>query len=273
MGESTSSARLPSNRWHNKQIKRTAESAVGEEEIRHRYLLSHHCEQHLGRVFLGHSRVRRAVAGMAGVGDGAGGAHTETQRHGEKSWRLRVRRLAEDPELVIVVRPGLVLHFRHLVWALLAHAAPEDLTGSNAGSWCELLERVSRILRLSVAHTVPPLLATLCDHPELFSREQRTAAGLSARRLLEFAWSQVPRDSWLAVRALQCVCRTFESEPSASASLIRRCLKSEHLAQFGFEEMPWLAGEVKRLIQFDPALVAEATWGQTRSSTGLLRYC
>jgi len=237
-----------------------------------------------------------------------------------------IRRLAEDPELVIVIRPSLVLHFRHLwdvtrdrlafwdvvfrvianpeipevgkligpaviaelarstqdlepicaaleqedeekhgppdgalrhlVGALLAGTGGETLEGPNAGPWCELLERVSRRLRPSVAYTVRALLATVCDHPESFTPEQRTAAGHTARRLLEFAWSQVPRDSWLVVHALQCVCRTFESDLTASALLIRRCLQPAHLMQFGFEEIPWLAREVKRLIQFDPKLVA-----------------
>jgi hypothetical protein len=237
-----------------------------------------------------------------------------------------IRRLAEDPEFVILIRPSLVLHFRrlwdssadrhpfwdltfraiadpkipevgkligpavaaelamsvqdleplcgaleehdeqkrgpaeealrHLVGALLAGTAAEILAGPNAGQWCELLERVSRNLRSSVAYTVRALLATVCDHPESFTPEQRTAAGHTARRLLEFAWSQVPRDSWLVVHALQCVCRTFESDLTASALLIRRCLQPAHLMQFGFEEIPWLAREVKRLIQFDPKLVA-----------------
>jgi len=241
--------------------------------------------------------------------------------------RKVIQRLAEDPELVIVVRPSLVLHFRHLwdfsadrqafwdlvfrvianpeipevgkligptvaaelatsmqdleplcaaleeddeekhgpvddalrhmVGALIAGAGRETLAGPGAGPWCELLERVSRSLRLPVAYMLRSLLTTLCDYPDSLTPEQRGAAGMSARRLLEFAWSQVSRDSWLVIHALQCVCRTFESNPAASASLIRRCLEPVHLDQFGFEEMPWLAGEVKRLIRFDPTLVAD----------------
>lgn len=234
-----------------------------------------------------------------------------------------IRRLANDPDLVIVIRPSLVLHFRHLwdrqefwelvfrfisargipevgkligpavaaecsrtvaeleplltaleanapdmqdaaeqalrhlVGALLAGTAAETLAGPNAGPWCELLERVSRSLRLSIADTVRSLLTTLCDRPEIFTPEQQTAAGLSARRLLEFAWSQVPRDSWLVVHALRCVCRTFESDAEASASLIRRSLSPSHLVRFGFEEMPWLAREVRRLMRFDQGLVRD----------------
>jgi len=234
-----------------------------------------------------------------------------------------IRRLADDPELVIFILPSLVLHFRHLwdvstdrqeFWDLVfgvisssnvpevgrligpavaaelsqtvaeleplltaleanvpdmqdaAEQALRHLVGALltrigdetlAGPWCELLERVSRSLRLSVASTVGCLLTTLCDRPKVFTPEQLTTAGLSARRLLEFAWSQMPRESPLVVPALQCVCRTFESDPAASASLIRHCLEPARLAQFGFEEMPCLAREVERLIRFDPTLVAD----------------
>lgn len=147
---------------------------------------------------------------------------------------------------------------RYLVGALLA-GAPKDtrLLGPDAGPWSELLERVSRNLRPSVAYAVRSLLSAMCERPEEFTPEQRAAAGQTSRRLLEFAWSHTPRDSWLVIHALQCVCRTFESDPAASAALIRRCLEFTHLSQHGFEEMPWLAREVKRLIPLDPALVEE----------------
>lgn len=147
---------------------------------------------------------------------------------------------------------------RHLVGSLLAAPPGErPLAGPNAGPWCDLLERVSRNLRTPVAYTVRSLLSTLCEHPESFTPEQRTAAGKTARRLLEFAWSRVPRDQWLVIHALQAVCRTFESEPGASAAVLCRSLESEHLAEHGFEEMPWVAREVKRLIPLDSLLAEE----------------
>ncbi|WP_185747572.1 AAA family ATPase [Thermus tengchongensis] len=237
-----------------------------------------------------------------------------------------VRRLVDDPDLVVFIRPSIMLHFsylwnsdrkqfwdlvfcvirtpkipeigkligpsaaaeltrtlsdleplcatlessdaqkqgaaeqalRHLVGALLAGVpGAARLLGPGAGPWSELLERVSRNLRPSLAYAVLPLLMNLCDHPEEFTPAQRTAVGQTARRLLAFAWSQVPRDSWLVIPALQAVCRTYESDPVASAALIRRCLEPSHLTQFGFEEMPWLAREVERLIFLDPGLVQE----------------
>ena len=239
-----------------------------------------------------------------------------------------VHRLSRDPELVIVIRPSLLLHFRylctidnghkqywglvlriiqadgipeigkligpcvaselsralsdlepllaslegpdaaiqnaaekalgHIIGALLARGSDEmKLLGPGAGPWCELLERVSRSLKKPMAYMARSLLKAICSRPEDFTPEQRAATGQTARRLLEFAWAHSPMDSWLVIHALQCVCRTFESDPAASAVLIRRCMDQSHLSQFGFEEIPWLAQEVKRLIPIDPELVEE----------------
>jgi hypothetical protein len=147
---------------------------------------------------------------------------------------------------------------RHLFGALLASPPNEfPLLGPSAGPWCQLLERVSRVFRLSLAYTVRPLLSAICERPSDFTCEQRIAAGNTARRLHEFARSQMPRDNWLVIHALEGVCRTFESDPMASAALIRSCLESQHLAKYGFEELPWLAREVKRLISLDSGLTEE----------------
>lgn len=239
-----------------------------------------------------------------------------------------VSRLSDDPELVLVVRPSLVLHFRHLwmvddghehFWDLVLRIVRESgipeigkligpsvgtelttelsdleplcsavessnhatrtaaeqvlrhlvgsllvaspgerpLVGPDAGPWCDLLERVSRNLRPQMAYTIGSLLSAFCEHPETCTSEQRVAGGKAARRLLEFAWACTPRNQWLVIRGLQTVCRTFESEPAASATLLRRSFEPEHLAEYGFEEMPWLAREVKRLIPLDQVLVEE----------------
>jgi DNA replication protein DnaC len=166
-----------------------------------------------------------------------------------------VTRLTDDPELVIVIRPSLLLHFRHLwtvdpsrtlFWQLVSQiirsdkipeigkligpavgaemagvlpdleplctalentdttsrsvaeqalghlvgallAGPADkriFIGSDAGPWCELLERVSRQLRANVAYTVRSLLSVICNHPKVFTTEQQLNAGKTARRLL-----------------------------------------------------------------------------------------
>jgi hypothetical protein len=239
-----------------------------------------------------------------------------------------VTRLTDDPEQVIVVRPSLLLHFRHL-WNVDPHREPfwflvfqiiqadripeigkligpavaaelaseladldplyihigslnrttraiaeqalrhlvgsllvatpgeRSLVGPGAGPWCDLLEYISQNLREPVAYTVRPLLVTVCEHPDAFTPQQRTAAGRTARRLLEYAWTMAIRDSWLVGYALQSVCRTFEGDSTASAALLRRSLEPAHLAEHGYEEMPRLAREVRRLISVDTDLVGD----------------
>jgi len=236
-----------------------------------------------------------------------------------------IRRLVNDPDLVLVVRPSLLFHFRHLwsgheqFWALVFRVTQTDeipdigkligpavsaelaktlsdleplcvafedsrpdiqnaaaqvlrhlvgallvrppsevqLLGLGAGPWCDLIERLSRNLRPPVAYAIRPLIVTLCEHPEAFTTDQRLAAGKAARRLLEFAWSHTSRDQYLVVHALQCVCRTYESDPEASAVLIKQSLDPLHLSQYGFEEMPWLAREVEYLIPHNAGLVEQ----------------
>jgi hypothetical protein len=161
----------------------------------------------------------------------------------------------EDPNLEVC--PAAEKSLGHLLGALLT-AEPGELRiiGFDAGPWCQLLDRVSqRALRLRIVYMIRPLLSTICEHPKEFTTAQRMAAGQTARRLLEFAWTQPTRDKWLTIEALRCVCKTFESDTVASAEIIRRSLT--HLDQYGFEEMPWLAREVRRLIDIDPVLSEE----------------
>ena len=143
----------------------------------------------------------------------------------------------------------------HIVGALIAGITDQvSLVGLGAGPWCKLLERVSRNLRPFVAYSVRSLLSTISENPEHLTPDQLVDAGHTARRLLEFAWSQVRRDGLLVTLALQSVCRTFESNPADSTSLIKRCLEPGHLSQYGFEEMFWLAREIKQLIRLEPSL-------------------
>jgi hypothetical protein len=148
---------------------------------------------------------------------------------------------------------------RHVVGAIVA-APPNPkrpLVGVGAGPWCELLEGMSRSTRVPIAYTVRLLLTTMCDRPDEFTPSQRDLAGRTARRLLEFAWQKQPRDGWLVIHALQAVCRTFDSDVPASANLLRRCIQPVQLTNYGYEELPWLVGEVERLIPSDARLVED----------------
>ena len=147
---------------------------------------------------------------------------------------------------------------RHLFGALLV-STPEEIPiiGPEAGPWCQVWERVSRNLRAALAYSIVPIFAEIRERSDQLTTDQFQDVGKTARRLLEFAWSNSPRNSRLVVNALEAVCRTFESDTVASASMVRRCLEYEHMVKYGFEEMPWLAHEVKSLISSDPSLVEE----------------
>ena len=148
-------------------------------------------------------------------------------------------------------------------------ASKRPLVGSTAPPWCEILEICSRTLIASVAYEIRPLLLEICAHPDKLTPEQLILAGITARRVLEFVWSEGPRDKWFVIHALEAVCRTFESDPAASAALLRRTLEKKHLDQYGFEEIPWLAREAKRLLPLDPSLVEDIYRASfTREETG-----
>lgn len=112
-------------------------------------------------------------------------------------------------------------------------------------------------MRPTIAYLLGSVFPSFYEQPDTFTEQQRELAGTTARRLLTFAWQHQPRDEWLIIRALRGVCRTFESNSTGSAALLRHCLQPGHVAQYGYEELPWLAREVKRLVRFDPILVED----------------
>lgn len=148
--------------------------------------------------------------------------------------------------------------FHHLVGALLTRVADEDrLIGDNGGPWCEFLDEVTKEVRPGIVFDAQSIVSMICDSIDTLTKEQLNTIGGASRRLLRYGWSREPRESWLIIRALTCVCKTFESDPVDSAALVKKCLEVEHLARFGFEELPWLAREVKRLVAIAPELVEE----------------
>ena len=104
------------------------------------------------------------------------------------------------------------------------------------------------------AGAVLSLLLVLCERTERMSSDQLEASGSAARAVLAFAW-QNPRNRRLVVGALRCVCRTFESDAGASRLLLKQALEKNHIDNYGFEEIPWLAREARRLILIDPDFV------------------
>ncbi len=87
--------------------------------------------------------------------------------------------------------------------------------------------------------------------------EQERALGAVARRVLDAAWTSKRRNSQLAIAGIRSVCKTFVSDPKASATLLRRAFEPGHLKQFGHEELRWIAQAMPELAALDPAFVAD----------------
>jgi hypothetical protein len=156
------------------------------------------------------------------------------------------------------VRGGAELVLQHLAGALLA-ALPDDslLVGPNAGPWCEMLEILSLSFQPSIAYSARSLITAVCEAVDKLSQKQVGLIGKASRRLLEFAWRQMPRDQWLVVHALLAVCRTFQTDVEASSNLIRRSLEPRHLNEFAPEEAPWISREIQPMFVLDPVLAKD----------------
>src|SRR5262245_16468649 len=76
-------------------------------------------------------------------------------------------------------------------------AQKKRLVGEAAQPWAELLDRLSRRMRLELVPVVVPLLAELCKNLDQMTDSQEKTVGASARRMLGFGWDQTERATGL----------------------------------------------------------------------------
>ena len=147
----------------------------------------------------------------------------------------------------------------YMVAGLLAteRASRPPLIGSGAPSWCDLLAQCSRKLDSRLASVLCTLLTAVCEEPQLLTDNQRALAGTCARRLLIFARAAEAMDGPLSFYALQAVCRTFASDSTASAALVRDALAPAGMPRFSGRAMCCLAQEVRHIIANDASLADE----------------
>lgn len=137
------------------------------------------------------------------------------------------------------------------------YSNPIPLVGEDAGPWCGFTERISRHLSVRSAFALGSLLRKSLEDPGKLTAEQLAAEGLAARRLLQYAWRESRDDDWLAIVALQSVCRTFPSSPEEASVLIRQAIGPEHLRERGFRELPFVSKEIRYIIELAPDLVTD----------------
>ncbi len=152
--------------------------------------------------------------------------------------------------------PAAVQVYRYLVGALHAIEPKTPLVGETAGPWCALTARATRQLNPDLAWASQSLLCLLCDKPDELTQTQRAHAGEAARTLFEFAESHQHNNSWMMMRAIRNVCRTFDSSPRESAAMLRRLLSAGRMQSHGYKDIPAIAREIERMMH-DVALVAD----------------
>lgn len=145
----------------------------------------------------------------------------------------------------------------HLIGALTVGQPDLQVVGNEAGPWAALLQRLSRSKQRMMVYRTRRLLSLLDEQPDALTIEQLRLIGDAARCLLETAWTIQPHDPWLINHAIEGVCRTYSSDPEASEALLRRCLEPDHVAEFGYLELPWLTREGERLLAIAPQLVED----------------
>jgi hypothetical protein len=150
------------------------------------------------------------------------------------------------------------------------YSNPIPLVGTDAGPWCAFAEHISRNISARSAFPLGSLLRKALEDPDKLTTEQIDAVGLAARRLLQFAWRESTDDDWLVIVGLQSTCRTFRSSPEEAGGLIRQAIVLAHLQEHGFKELPFIAKEVRYIIESAPDLVTDiyiAAFGYQESST------
>jgi hypothetical protein len=147
---------------------------------------------------------------------------------------------------------------RYLVGVLKAgRKENKPLAGADAGPWCELLERITPKLRPELVGISQALVEEILAVKHQLSVAQLAWVGMAARRILDAAWHSPRRNGQMIIHALRSVCATYISDPAESAIRIRRALTPERVRQYGYEELHWLAREVRNLISLDAELVAD----------------
>src|SRR4029078_8386456 len=108
---------------------------------------------------------------------------------------------------------------RHLVGSLL-----ESQANRQDGPWSEVLARVSRRLDQGIVYAVQALLYRLTRQIGDVGMTQDAALGIASRSLLTYALEQKEEGRPFLHGGTEAICRTFGSDPMASAEAIRQLL-------------------------------------------------
>ncbi|HHT8834235.1 ATP-binding protein [Burkholderia cenocepacia] len=150
------------------------------------------------------------------------------------------------------------LVLQHLTSALLARPkADASWVGSDVAPWMAFAEALSQIGSDAAMNTVRILVQSGTAKPGELSHAQLALAGAAARRLLEYAWSHDPRIGLFIINSINGVANTTVSNPQATIAILRRALDPEHIRQFGYEELHWIARHVRTYASHDLKFIVD----------------
>nr|WP_326187304.1 hypothetical protein [Exiguobacterium indicum] len=148
---------------------------------------------------------------------------------------------------------------RHIVTGLSAISSDNsthNIFANTASVWANFTKNLSQNLSQNRASIVNILLSQLCENLIYFiNKNEMEQVGVSARNLLDFAWSEKSRNEFMINKSISYVCHTYNSDIGNSQKLLMHILEKEHLEKYGFREIPALAHEIGNLIDHDPCFV------------------
>jgi hypothetical protein len=101
------------------------------------------------------------------------------------------------------------------------------------------------------------------------TQQQISDLGKASRELLRFGWRRSPRLDLLIINGLTAVGKTFATDPSASAALLRQAIEPRHLTEHGYQELRWIAQEINTIAKADRGLAVDiyrAAYGYAEES-------
>ena len=172
----------------------------------------------------------------------------------------RLADLADAAPLISAIDRGdaqAAFVLRHVVGARAAAGLPtRPLAGGDLKFWTQLAVELSGRITQETAYPLRLLVWGMGSERDRLDKEDVSALGVSARALLDWAWSQTQAPSPELQVALEGVARSCPSDPSATDALLSRSLDRGRVPQFGYIELRPLTDEAPSLARCIPDFVA-----------------
>lgn len=162
--------------------------------------------------------------------------------------------LLRDTSKAEVMGPALTKLSRFVSMSLADRGAS---TASVLLSWAEVATNAAMAGHRMYVDAVRFLLFTLSERADFSDRALALEFGRAARQLLTLAWQFEPELANLAANAIRMVTRSFDTDVTASRSLLSRILREPRFTEHAHEEAPWLAEGVSTILRADPDFAVE----------------